>query len=368
MKQRLEQLFHLLDERNYDALIATGRSNQLTFIDHADPTSVFSWPGGGGVPFLLITKTGQVVFPGVPQSNACKVKLVGIEVIPNELGDPSSEEQLALYLKKSGLRRVATDGLSEAALKRIGVEAPAVSLCDEAEALRDLRRTRTRDELVMIKKTAAIGDAGLDAAFAALRIGGTPRDAEAEGVATMLRAGCEAAMINVVAGPSTQYLDSGTEFRRKLEDGDMVFMDISIWHKGYLGDQTRAGIIGTGGEAQRDLLDAVKQSFYEVRAALVPGARAQEVYAIHCRNMEKRGWRKQFVHHISHGVGLGGSDAGPSINSLSQDILREDDVISCEPGVYVPGIGGARVEDIVHVTANGPIPLTLSAIDRVIKG
>jgi Xaa-Pro aminopeptidase len=84
--------------------------------------------------------------------------------------------------------------------------------------------------------------------------------------------------------------------------------------------------------------------------------------------MEKRGWRRFFLHHISHGVGLGGSDAGPSINSVSQDALREDDVISCEPGVYVPGIGGARFEDIVHVTANGPVPLTLSPIDRVIPG
>jgi len=368
MKIRLEQLYRFLEERGYEGLVATGRSNQLTFIDHPDPTTVFSWPGGGGVPYLLIRKDGQTSFPSVVQSNACRDKLAGFEVVTNDLGDPPPDTQLASYLKRSGLRRLATDGLSDAVLKQIGTEAPGLTLHNEFDALRDMRRRRTPEEIDMIRKAAAIGDAGLDAAFAALRIGGTPREAEAQGVSTMLRAGCESAMINVVTGPGTQYLDSGTDFRRTLENGDMVFMDISISYKGYLGDQTRAGIIGEGGAAQRDLLETVKQSFYEVRAALVPGARAQDVYAIHCRNMEKRGWRKYFLHHISHGVGLGGSDAGPAINPSSQDVLREDDVISCEPGVYVPGIGGARFEDVVHITAVGPIPLTLSAIDRVIKG
>jgi Xaa-Pro aminopeptidase len=368
MKQRLEQLYRLLDEGGYDGLIATGRSNQLTFIDHPDPTTVFGWPGGGGVPYLLVTPDRQVVFPSTVQSNACRDKLTGCEVIPNDLGDSSPDAQLAAYLGKSGLRRLATDGLREEALGQIGAAAPALTLTDEAERLCDMRRRRTPEEITMLRKTAAIGDAGIDAAFAALRVGGTPREAEAAGVAVMLRAGCEAAMINVVTGPSTQYLDSGTDFRRTIQEGDMVFMDISIWYRGYLGDQTRAAIVGEGTPAQRDLLEAVKQSFYEVRAALVPGARAQEVYAIHCRNMEKRGWRKYFLHHISHGVGRGGADAGPAINAVSRDVLREDDVISCEPGVYVPGIGGARFEDIVHVTSAGPVPLTLSAIDRQVKG
>lgn len=363
---RLEQLRQILDEHGYDGFLATGRSNQLTFIDHPDPTTVFGWPGGGGVPYLLITPDRSVVFPGLWMSNACRAKLTTCEVIPNDLGDPPVAEQLAAHLKKSGLRRLAIDGLGTDVMDALRKDAPSLTLVNEAERLRDLRRTRTPDEIAMIRKTAEIGDAGLDAAFAAIRPGVTARDVEAAGVSVMLRLGCESAMINVVTGPSTQYLDSGTDHRRVIQPGDMVFMDISISHRGYLGDQTRAGIVGDGTPAQRDLLETVTRSFYEVRAALLPGARAQDIYAIHCRNMERKGWRKYFVHHISHGVGLGGSDAGPSVNASSQDVLRVDDVISCEPGVYVPGIGGARVEDIVHITNDGPVPLTRSAIDRVI--
>jgi Xaa-Pro aminopeptidase len=243
---------------------------------------------------------------------------------------------------------------------------PALTIISAEETVRAMRRRRTPEEIDMIRKTAAIGDAGLDAAFRRVRAGVTARDVEAEGVATMLRLGCERASINVVSGPATHYLDSGNDGRRTIRADEMIFMDISISYRGYLGDQTRPAIVGEGTPAQQDLLETIKTSFYEVRGALVPGARARDVYAIHCRNMERKGWRKYFYHHISHGVGLGGSDAGPRIDATSEDILQEGDVISCEPGIYVPGIGGARIEDVVHVTKEGPVPLTRSAIDRVI--
>jgi len=358
---RLHQLRNALAEQGYDAFLATVRSNQLTFIDHPDPTSVF-----GGLPYLLITPKACVVFPGLWVSNACRDLLTRCEVITNELGDPPGHEQLVTYLKKSGIKKLAIDVLGADVLETLSKEVSTMTIVSEAETIRAMRRKRTPEEIEMLRKTAAIGDAGIDAAFSVVRPGMTPRDVEAEGVATMLKMGCERAVIAVVTGPSTQYLDSGTDYRRTIEVGDMIFMDISISYKGYLGDQTRAAIVGRGTPAQHDLLEAVRQSFYQVRAALVSGARAQDVYAIHCRNMERKGWRKYFYHHISHGVGLGGSDAGPSINATSEDVLQEDDVISCEPGVYVPGVGGARVEDIIHVTKDGPVPLTRTAIERII--
>ena len=359
---RLDQLRSFLDERGYDAFLATVRSNQLTFVDHPDPTSVFT-----SLPYLLVTGQSCLVFPGLWISNACRDLLPRCEVIANELGDPPVDEQMVAYIKKSGIRRLATDALRADMSEALHRDVPALNLVSEGERVRAMRRKRTPEEIEMIRRTAAIGDAGLDAAFRVLRPGMTARDVEAEGVATMLRLGCERALINVVTGPATYYLDSGNDCRRTIRAEEMVFMDISISYKGYLGDQTRAAIVGEGTRTQRDLLETIKGSFYEVRAALVPGARAQDVYAIHCRNMERKGWRRYFYHHISHGVGLGGSDAGPRIDATSEEVLQEDDVISCEPGVYVPGIGGARIEDVVHVTKEGPVPLTLSAIDRVIN-
>ena len=359
---RLEQLRTFLDQRGYDAFLATVRSNQLTFVDHPDPTTVFT-----SLPYLLVTRHSCLAFPGLWISNACRDLLTRCEVITNEWGDPPVGEQLVAYLKKSGIRKLAIDALGADMAEILHKEVPALTVLSAGERVRAMRRKRTPEEIEMIRKTAAIGDAGLDAAFRVVRPEGTARDVEAEGVAMMLRLGCERAVINVVTGPATYYLDSGNDCRRTIRAEEMVFMDISISYKGYLGDQTRAAIVGEGTRTQRDLLETIKGSFYEVRAALVPGARAQDVYAIHCRNMERKGWRRYFYHHISHGIGLGGSDAGPRINATSEEILQEDDVISCEPGVYVPGIGGARIEDIVHVTKDGPVPLTLSAIDRVLS-
>jgi Xaa-Pro aminopeptidase len=161
------------------------------------------------------------------------------------------------------------------------------------------------------------------------------------------------------------YLDSGSDPRRAIQQGEMVFIDMGLHLQDYLGDQTRAAILGGGTRAQRDLLATIKASYLELEAAIKPGASAKEIYAIALKNLERKGWRKFFVHHISHGLGLG-NDL-PRIDSTSDDVIQVGDTLSCEPGVYVPGIGGARIENMLYVTENGAEPLTKSPINIVLN-
>jgi Xaa-Pro aminopeptidase len=181
----------------------------------------------------------------------------------------------------------------------------------------------------------------------------------------MLKMGCEDASMFVASGADTMYLDSGSDPRRMIQQGDMVFIDMGIHLQGYLGDQTRSAILGGGSRQQRELLSTIKASYLELEAALKPGARAQDIYAIAVRNVERKGWRKFFVHHISHGLGLGGDL--PNINSTSNDVLQVGDTLSCEPGVYVLGVGGARIENMILITETGAERLTKLPIDMVLS-
>jgi Xaa-Pro aminopeptidase len=77
--------------------------------------------------------------------------------------------------------------------------------------------------------------------------------------------------------------------------------------------------------------------------------------------MQSKGWRQYFPHHVSHGLGLGGDL--PRIAEGSEDVLQVGDALSCEPGLYIPGIGGARFENMLLLTENGIEELTKSPVD-----
>ena len=162
-------------------------------------------------------------------------------------------------------------------------------------------------------------------------------------------------------GVGTYYLDSGEDPRRVIQEGDMVFIDMGIWVHGYLGDMTRAGIVGEGSAEQRDLLATVQQAYRIGCQAMVAGADGKLIYQSVVDHFANKGWQQYFVHHLSHGLGLGGDR--PRIAADAADILQIGDALSCEPGVYIPGLGGARVENMIYVSEDGPEELTKSPLD-----
>jgi Xaa-Pro aminopeptidase len=180
----------------------------------------------------------------------------------------------------------------------------------------------------------------------------------------MLRAGAEEASLQVAVGPATAYMGTGNwvfDPRRVLQPGDLLLVDMAILYHGYLGDQTRTAVVGEATPERRALIDIVQTAYRETRAAMHPGATSAELYAITVDLLAAKGWRQYFPHHISHGLGLGGD-----LPRVAQDVdytLQEGDTLSCEPGVYIPGVGGARFENMLHITATGAEELTQSPAD-----
>ncbi len=212
-----------------------------------------------------------------------------------------------------------------------------------------------------MREAARVADLGMSTAFAVIRPGVTCGEVIAEGTSAMLKAGAESVAMAPAAGVGTYYLDSGEDPRRVIAEGDMVFIDMGIWVHGYLGDITRAGIVGEGSAEQCDLLKTVQEAYTLGSQAMVPGADGKVIYQSVVDHFAAKGWDKYYVHHLSHGLGLGGD--WPRIAPDHADILEVGDALSCEPGVYIPGLGGARVENMVYVDNGGPEEFTKSPLD-----
>ena len=362
MTTRSERLFAILDEMGAQAFVSGKRPNQLYLIDHPDPSSVISRANCHAV---LFAPGKSVVFPGVWISNACRDLLTNCEVVPNELGDPPPDEQLVERLKQEGFGKVVFDQASPGLVETMRREVPDTEVVVD-DVVTVLRRTKDERDLAGMREAARVADLGMQAAFAAIRPGVSCLETIAAGVAAMLRAGAEYADMKPACGEGTYYLDSAEDPRRVIGEGDMVFIDMSIQVHGYLGDMTRAGIVGEGSPEKRELLETVQGAYRLATGMMRPGAKAVEIYPAVVNHYAAKGWAKYYVHHLSHGLGLGGDM--PRIGQGTEDVLQEGDALSCEPGLYIPGIGGARVENMIYITGSGMEELTKCPLDPAMGG
>ena len=352
---RAERLTQALEERQADVFISAIRPNQLYFLPHPEPSSVISRANCCAIVFGL---NEPVVFPGIWISNACRDLLTDCTVIENKLDDPLPEDQLLVYLRKAGLKRIIVDQPMLAECLRGQIDGCEIE-CEDLGT--EIRRKKDARDLEHMREAARIADLGMTAAFAAIRPGLSCLDVIAEGEYAMLKAGAEDATMSPAVGEGTFYLDSAENPRRLIREGDMIFIDMAIHVRGYLGDMTRAGIVGEGTEEQRVLLETVQRAYKTGVAAMSPGADGADIYRQVVACFAERGWKEYYVHHLSHGLGLGGDL--PRIGSSAADVLRVGDALSCEPGVYIPGLGGARVENMIYVAEEGPEELTRCSLD-----
>ena len=231
-----------------------------------------------------------------------------------------------------------------------------------------MRQHKGPAELARVRSAASLADQALSACLAML----AERPSEAEVAlaldSTMRSLGAEApAFSTIVASGPNAAEPHHQPTRRAVERGELVVLDFGARVDGYCSDMTRTVVAGLGegeraggptGELRR-ALEVVLASQDAGLAAVRGGVRGPEVDRA-CREVVgAAGLAERFVHGTGHGVGLEVHEA-PALGASSQDILSPGQVVTVEPGVYLPGVGGARTEDTVVVTEHGCEVLTLS--------
>ena len=215
-----------------------------------------------------------------------------------------------------------------------------------------LRMRKDAAEFASLKMNAGIADRAMLKAFDAIRPGISERELAAVIKDRFAEEGATPAFWIVGAGGNGAFPHHQTGERR-LAEGDAVVIDIGGRKDGFPSDITRMAVVGRPPEGYGQIHTIVEKAVQAALKAARPGVLAKEVDAAARRVIDDAGYGEYFVHRTGHGMGIDGHEP-PYITSTSETVLEEGMVFSIEPGIYIPGRFGIRLEDIVILREDGP--------------
>ena len=258
--------------------------------------------------------------------------------------------------------------LDEANTSRLGVEAQTMSLA-ERDDLRSrlgdvelvpvsgvvewMRRKKDPAEVELLRDAIALGDRAFTWVLDHLTPGKTERDIALALEMTMREWGADEVSFPPIVGSGELSAHiHHTPTPRELQKGDLVLLDFGCRLRGYCSDLTRTVVIGPATDEQRTVYDLVLRAQAEGISRASAGLGGAEVDGAARAVIDQAGMGKHFGHGLGHGVGLDIHE-GPRLNRISEDTLVPGDVVTVEPGVYLQGTGGIRIEDCVLIAEGG---------------
>jgi Xaa-Pro aminopeptidase len=282
-------------------------------------------------------------------------------VIPPKDGD----KVLAAEIVGAGISKLAIEAshvtLSTARQWRENM--PSVELVETSGVVEELRKVKDATEVEALRRASAIGDEGLRRLLTRLREGMTEVEAAAELEDAMRRAGSEGLSFPTIIAFGEQAAEphhSPTE--RRLGRGDLIKLDFGATKDGYHSDMTRTIAFGDPAPELEKIYEIVRSAQQAGVEAVAAGRSGEEVDAAARSIVEAAG--HTFGHGTGHGCGLEVHEA-PGIRRGSDDVLAPGMAVTVEPGIYVPGLGGVRIEDLVVVTEDACDVLTRSPKELV---
>ena len=270
------------------------------------------------------------------------------------------EAAIAEAVRTAGPRKLAVEADHLTVAEHMGLAGllPEVALVPSRGLVEVARAIKDEEEIALIRRAAAITSEAVAEALAAVRPGLTERALANVVEAAMRARGADGtAFPTLVASGPRAALPHPRPGDRALEAGDWVLIDAGAQVDGYRADMTRSFVLGAPTAAQVAAYDAVRAALDAGLAAVRPGRAAREVDAACRRVLSARGYGRLFGHDAGHGVGLELHEA-PRIGPGGDEELEAGMIITVEPGLYEPGVGGVRLEELVLVTPQGAELLT----------
>ena len=237
--------------------------------------------------------------------------------------------------------------------------APNLRAMRASGILFQMRLRKSSEEVELLKRAGAIVDQGVKAAVETISAGITELEAASKVEYNLKKLGGEKVPFCVVLGGPNSALPHGSPSERQFRQGDLVVMDFSTTYHGYFADVTRMVSIGQPNSRQMEVFETVLSAEQSAVENVKAGKAAGEIDAVARGIIRGRGFGQYFVHRTGHGLGLEVHEK-PEIVEGSKEILEPGMVFTVEPGIYLPGDFGARIEDDVVVTASGFELLTKS--------
>lgn len=350
---RIEKLRAAMKEAAIDAFLVTSPYN-LRYLTN--------FTGTTGLAVITLTKAFFVTdFRYTEQATA---QAQGFEIVTNK--GPIFDE----------VARLSTTE----AIKALGFEENFVSFADY-ETLEDLlesalvpisgmietlREVKDETEIELIQKACAIADQGIANTLKTIRPGMTEIEVANQLDFFMRSLGATSVSFEtIVASGVRSAMPHGVASPKVIEQGDLITIDFGCYYEGYVSDVTRTFSIGDPGEKLKEIYQIVLEANQKVIEAAKPGMTGIALDAIARDHIASYGYGEAFGHSTGHGIGLEIHE-GPNVSFRADKAFVPGNVITNEPGIYLPGIGGVRIEDDLLITATGNKVLTHAPKELII--
>jgi len=330
------------EKKGLDGFLVTNGANLLYFA------------GFPGTASILIPKKGKstIYVYGVNYEQA-KAEGKGFKVELVKRGDDLATK-IAKKVKASKIDKLGLDtiigvpGVADYPRLRKTLKGIAKIKIDN-EPVRDLRKVKDEQELELMRKAGELTSKGMKAAYETIKPGIRECEVAAEIEYTMRKnRSWGTAFETIVASGTRSAFPHGGCTDRKIRKGDLVVVDIGASYRYYCSDMTRTIAAGKSSMKQKEIYEIVRLAQEKAFQAVKPGAKAKTVDAISRKIIGDAGYGEYYVHGLGHGVGLEVHEP-PTLNPQSKDRLTVGNVVTIEPGIYITGFGGIRIEDTVLV-------------------
>lgn len=338
---RRSALITTLDERSVDAILITRLPNIRYLTGFT-----------GSNAQVIVTPRTSVFFTDGRYTEQSLHEVSDAERVTylGAFGEPFAEACGRLGIQRLGFEAhdVTVDGL-----EKLKAASPDVEFVAVGDPVGRLRWVKDQDELEMLREAQACTDRAFDDILDILAVGMTERQVSLNLEQALRRAGADGLSFgSIVAFGEKAAEPHHQPSYRVLEEGDVITLDFGGLFGGYHADMTRTIAFGSPPPELRKIHDVVREAQQAGIDAVRPGATGGEVDAAARKVIEDAGFGPRFSHGLGHGVGLEIHE-GPNFARGGEDVIPVGAVITVEPGIYVPGLGGARIEDMVEVGEDG---------------
>ena len=233
-------------------------------------------------------------------------------------------------------------------------------------AIHGFRAVKEPWELDIMRKAQSITDKAFSEVLGRVKVGMTEKELQAELIYCLLKNGADGMAFDpiVVSGPNTS-MPHGVAGDRKIQEGDFITLDFGAQYQGYCSDMTRTFAVGYATEEMKAVYDIVLQAQLAGIAASKAGVIGKEVDGAARKVIEDAGYGPYFGHGYGHSVGMEIHE-NPNPSPRGEQVMEENVIASAEPGIYLPGKFGVRIEDVVIFKENGCENITHSPKNLII--
>lgn len=350
---RVEKLRRILISKKIDAILVTNIRNVRYLTGFT-----------GSSAFAVVTRSGAFFFTDFRYMEQCKYEVRGFET-GIERGDRIGV--IAGLLDETGIKRLGFESSVnyDFYMKLLKLR---VKLSAQYGLVEGLRLIKDSYEIALIKKAVRQAEDSFLATKHMIRAGVTERAVALKLEEELKKRGCRRIPFDIIVASGTHSaLPHAGQTDKKIEKGDFVLIDWGGEADGYYSDMTRTLLISGGDlDRKKKIYNIVNRAREKAVLAVSAGCSSSGVDAAARTFISDNGYGDYFGHGTGHGVGLEVHEA-PRLSWTGSQKLADGMVFSIEPGIYVPGIGGVRIEDLALVSGRGRILTSLSRRLEVIK-